>query len=74
MISVINAKWNTKDGLRGIIETNPGHVHIEGKMLPENTEWSGYVNTIPYSKTIMVKHGGKTYGFKKATDNTVKVL
>jgi hypothetical protein len=74
MINVITYKWHTREGLRDIVETNPGHVSVDGVMLPDNKPWSGYINTIPYGKTIMVKHGGKSYGFKKATDNSVKVL
>jgi len=74
MISVLNGKWRDKDGLRDLVDTKPQHVYLDGVIVRTNSKWSGYADAIPYGETLMVKDGGKTFGFKKRTDNTVEVF
>jgi hypothetical protein len=74
MISIVNGKWRDKDGLRDILDSRANEVYLDGKVVRTNENWSGYASQIPYNETVILKHGGKTYGFKKRTNNSVEVF
>lgn len=72
MISSIEP-WRTKEQLQEVLRRRPSAVWITGVTL-ENKRFDGYVNSVPYRTTVVVKYKGKHWYFRKNTDGTYEVI
>lgn len=75
MIHAPRQKVEKSEEFKRYIRENPDLVLLtDCTILPDNAPWEGYVKDVPYKTSVLTKHGGKTYTFKKRTDGTYEVF
>lgn len=75
MIHVPNTKVEKSETFKAYVRSHPDRILLtECTIMPAAQPWEGYVKDVPYKSTVVTKHGGKTYSFKKRTDGTFEVF
>lgn len=66
--------WKDRKELQNLVKYHPEKVWLEGKYIISGNHYNGYAEDISRDDTLMVKHGGKSYGFRKGMDGRVETF